>query len=104
MAVRVRLTCEVTYGKAREFMESMKELDDLCTKKGLAPLSGWGPLTGPNNTFIYEAEYPDLATLEKEQEQFYGDAEIMDAFRATGEHVIQGSARSELLQSLYDIK
>ncbi|MFN2594377.1 MAG: hypothetical protein ABR579_05755, partial [Actinomycetota bacterium] len=97
-------TCEVRYGKAREFMESMTKLDDLCTKKGLVGAAGWGPIAGNNNTFIYEMDYPDFATFEKEQGQFYGDADIMNAFRASSEHVIQGSAKSEMLQSLYDIK
>ncbi|MEA2476325.1 MAG: hypothetical protein QOC87_524 [Actinomycetota bacterium] len=85
-------------------MESMTKLDDLCVKKGLVPAAGWGPLAGPNNTFIYEFDYPDFSTFEKEQEQFYSDKGIMDAFRSSGEHVIQGTGRSELLQSLYDIE
>lgn len=100
MAIRVRSTCEVRYGKAREFMQAMAKLDDLCTKKGLTGATGWGALAGPNNTFVYELEYPDFATFEKEQDLFYGDADIMSALRASGEHVIQGTASSEVLQSL----
>ena len=40
------------------------------------------------------------ATFERENKQFYADQQAFEAFRAGGEFLVQGSARSELYEDV----
>ena len=39
--------------------------------RGWAEATFWAPTVGKNNLFVAEREYPDLATFQRETEEFY---------------------------------
>ena len=89
---------QVQYGQFREYMEIAGELITLRRKLGLAESRLWAPVVGIANEIVWELEYPDLATFERENEAFYGDAEAMKSWRRLWELTVQGSIEDELLQ------
>ncbi|HUP86376.1 MAG TPA: hypothetical protein VM143_11980 [Acidimicrobiales bacterium] len=58
------------------------------------------PTVGANNVIILENEYPDLASFQAENDAFYQDEEAFEIFRASAEHVVEGSARTELVEDV----
>lgn len=100
MAYRFRLTCEVQYGHFGEYARAWKRLEEVMRKRGWVTARVLVPTAGPNNEFVAEFEYPDLATFERENKAFYTDAEAFQAFRAGAEFVVQGTARSELYEDV----
>jgi hypothetical protein len=95
---RSRSRQQVLYGHFREFLEIAEELNALSRERGWAESSLWVPTTGTVNEIIWESEYPDLATLQQEDEAFSADAEAMNLVRRLWEHVVQGSVQTELLE------
>jgi hypothetical protein len=95
---RLRLISEVKYGRFGEFMNTWKKLDSVMRERGWVTARVLVPTAGPNNEVVAEFEYPDLASLERENKAFYADAEAFEAFRAGAEYVVQGTARTELYE------
>ena len=95
---RHRLRQEILYGHFREFIEIAEELIELARARGWAESTLWAPTVGGANEVVLETDYPDLATFQRENEAFYSDADVMKRVRALSEHVVQGSAQSELLE------
>ena len=100
MAYRFSLICEVKYGRFGDYLKAWKKLDAIMRERGWVSARVLIPTTGPNNQFVAEFEYPDLATLQRENEAFYSDEEAFRAFRAGAEFVIERSARTELYEDV----
>jgi hypothetical protein len=96
---RSRVTVQVRYGHFREYLEVAEKLNEISRARGWAEWTFWVPTVGTGNEFIAEAEYPDLATFQKEGDAFQSDAEAMQVMRSSSEHVVEGSARSELYET-----
>lgn len=103
MAYRYRVVCEIKYGHFGDYMAAWKRLDSIMRERGWTSARLLVPVAGPNNEVAAEFEYPDLATFERENKEFYADEAAFDAFRAGAEHVVQGTSRSELYEDLPDV-
>ena len=67
---------------------------------GLRPGRALVPTAGRNNEIVWEIEYPDLATYQKENEAFYVASEVFEAFRSGAQYVVQGSSRVEIYEDV----
>ena len=99
---RFRLIAEVKYGHFKDYLELSNKMNELFRERGWSTFTTFTLAIGTANEVIAEADYPDLATWEKEGDAFQSDAEAMALNRAFAEHTVQGSARSELLMTLPD--
>lgn len=95
---RHQMRQQVLYGHFREFLETCEELNAVTRARGWRESSFWVPTIGTANEIIIEAEYPDLATFEKENRAFYSDPECMKLVRRLAELVAQGTVRDEILE------
>ena len=94
---RHRTRQQILYGRFREYMEIAEEVIALRRKLGLAAATLWAPTFGTANEVIWEVDYPDLATFERENEAFYSDPEAMEQWRRLWQQAEQGSTHDELL-------
>jgi hypothetical protein len=94
---RQRMSQQILYGQFREYMEIADQIIDLRQKRGLAGTILLTPMFGTANEVVWEIEYPDLATLQRENTVFYSDAELMKQWRRLWQHAVQGSTHDELL-------
>jgi hypothetical protein len=99
---RFRTIAQVKYGHFKEYWEISKKLDQLARERGWTEFTYFSPVAGLGNEVVAEADYPDLATFDKESESFQSDAEAMNLNRSFAEHIVQGSARTELLVTVPD--
>jgi hypothetical protein len=97
--VRNRVIQTIKYGHFKEALEALTELNRVCVEKGLNSSSFWSPLSGINNELIIETEYESLADFERDSAGFYSDPDVMSLWRSAAEYVIEGSGRSELLET-----
>jgi hypothetical protein len=81
-------------------MKRWARLDSIMRERGWVTARVLVPTAGPNNEFVAEFEYPDLATFERENKAFHGDQEVSGAFRAGAQFVVQGTARTELYEDV----
>lgn len=95
---RQRIRQEILYGQFREYMEIAEEVIALRRKLGLAAPILWAPTFGTANEIVWEIEYPDLATFQRENEAFYSDVDVMKQWRQLWQHAVQGSIQDELLE------
>lgn len=95
---RQRIHQQVLYGQFREYMEIAKAVIALREKLGLAAPTLWIPTLGTANEVVWEFEYPDLATFQRENEVFYSDSDAMKQWRRLWQHAVQGSTHDELLE------
>ena len=96
---RLRLIVQVRYGDFKEYMEASQQLNELARSKGWAEATFWSPTVGASNEFIAEIDFPDLATFERESEAGGSDPEARKLILSMAPMVIEGSARSELLET-----
>jgi hypothetical protein len=89
---------EIIYGRYKEVVESIDEINGLLRSRGMAEYRAWTPTFGKLNELILELEFPDLATYERESDAFSSDLEIMKLWRSSAQLVVQGSAANELLE------
>jgi hypothetical protein len=78
-------------------MEIAEEVMALRAKLGLAASTLWVPTFGTANEVVWEIDYPDLATFERENETFYSDAEVMKQWRRLWQLAVQGYIQDELV-------
>jgi hypothetical protein len=95
---RQRIRQQILYGQFREYMQIAEEVVALRQKLGLAVPTLWAPAFGTANEVVWEIDYPDLATFQRENEAFYSDAEVMKHWRQLWQLAAQGSTHDELLQ------
>jgi hypothetical protein len=96
---RFRYGVQVRYGHFKDFLANQQQQNELARSRGWPEATHWVPTTGAVNTFIGEIEYPDLATYQRLNEAFGADAEAMTLFRAVNDHIVEGSAYTELLET-----
>src|SRR5712691_7041188 len=97
--VRARFIVQVRYGHFAEYLEFAEQLNEIARARGWAESTFWSPAVGTANELIAETDYPDLATFEREGDAFQSDPEVMKLVRSTVDIVVQGTGRSELLQT-----
>ena len=97
--VRERVVQTVKYGQFREALETLTELNRVCGEKGLRPMTFWAPVAGDNNQLIIETESASLADFERESAAFYGDPDTMKVWRSAAQFIVEGSGRSELIET-----
>jgi hypothetical protein len=95
---RQRIRQQVLHGQFREYMEIADGVIARREELGLAVPILWAPTFGVANEVVWELDYPDLATFERENDAFYADAEAMKLWRGLWQMVVQGSTNDELLQ------
>jgi hypothetical protein len=93
-----RIRQQVLYGQFREYMKIAEEVIALRRKLELAPATLWAPTVGTANEVVWQIEYPDLATFQRENEAFHSDADAMKQWRRLWQLAVQGSTRDELLE------
>jgi hypothetical protein len=97
--IQVRNICTVKYGSFREFVHATEELMEICRQRGWAPGNLLTPMAGVNNQVVWQVEYPDLPTMQQENEAAQTDPEFMKIFRSAGELLYPESARTEILET-----
>jgi hypothetical protein len=100
---RQRIHQEILYGQFREYMEIAHEV--LARRQALDVASAklWAPTVGAANTVVWEIDYPDLASYQRENAVFYSDEEAMKHWRALWQLTVQGSVRDELFEEAASI-
>ena len=96
---RARFHVQVKYGHFKDYFTICEQLNELARSRGWAESTYWVPTVGMANELIGESDYPDLETFQREGDAFSADPEAMALVRATSEHIVQGSAHSELLEA-----
>jgi hypothetical protein len=100
MAYRVRQIALIKYGRFGEYLATVKKLEEIIRARGWAPSRILVPTAGQSNEIIIESEYPDLATFQEENVAFYADEAAFQVFRSGAEFVVEGSARTEILEDV----
>ena len=93
-----RIRQQVLYGQFRDYLNIAEEVIALRRNLGLAAATLWTPTVGTANEIVWQIEYPDLATFQRENEAFYSDADAMKQWRRLWQHAVQGSIQDELLE------
>jgi hypothetical protein len=96
---RHRIRQQVRYGQFREYMQIAEMVISARDALGLTRPTLWAPTVGPANEIVWEVDYPDLSTFERENDAFYGDAESMRQWRDLWQLTVQGTIEDELLQA-----
>lgn len=94
---RHRISQLILYGQFREYLEAAGVVMARREKLGLAASRLWAPAFGRANEVVWETDYPDLATYERENAAFYSDPDAMEQWRRLWQHAEQGSTHDELL-------
>jgi NIPSNAP len=97
---RTRLIVEVKIGRFKEYTESFQKINDLVKARGWTESTIWVTAIGTLNEVIVDTEYPDLATMEREQDAFNADPEARALVISAVDCIVQGSGRSELMSSI----
>ena len=97
--VRARFIAQVRYGHFAEYLKAVEQLNEIARAHGWAEATFWVATAGTANELIAEVDYPDLAAFEREGQAQSSDAEWMSVVRSTVDWAVQGSGRSELLQT-----
>ena len=97
---RFRTIAQVKYGHFKDYFELSTKLNELARERGWTEFTILSHVAGVGNEVVAEADYPDLATFEKEGDAFQSDTEAMNLNRSFAEHIVQGSARTELLATV----
>ena len=95
--IRGRLRAEILYGHFAEALEIFEKLNEVSRARGWREAVFLVPIAGVANELVVEKEYPDLATMEKEDDAFNSDPEAMKLFRSLAKVTVQGSGRVEVL-------
>ena len=80
--VRSSYHMTVILGRYNDGLKWARAMNADAKKNGWAESKIMTTLHGPANQLIIEAEYPDLAAFEKEQNEFYKNAEAMATVRS----------------------
>lgn len=96
---RQRIICRVVYGRFNDYLRACEEMNEVARSRGWSESSFWTKTVGAMNVFVFENDYPDLATFERETKAMYEDPEFMKLVRSTADLVEPGSVRTELLET-----
>jgi hypothetical protein len=78
-------------------MAVVDEYNKLAVEKGWAQATGWVPTVGEME-LVWEAEYPDLAAIERENKETYADPDAMAAMMKIQAVEYWRPMRNELLE------
>jgi UDP-glucose 4-epimerase len=93
----------VKYGQFKEYYNIASELMDYSKRQGWATPTLWAPTAGVNNEVIWEWEYETLSDMETDQRKWQTDPGFMDLVRQQAVLVMDGTSRTELLETAYEI-
>jgi hypothetical protein len=94
---------EVVYGHFREYLEIAHEMTAYAKAKGWAEPVVMAPTVGAMNGAVTFIDYPSLAAFETEGQALQTDPDFMKLVRRQVEHVVQGSGRTELFETMTEI-
>ena len=97
---RARLIVEVKFGRFKDYTEICEKMNDLAKSRGWAESTTWVTAVGTLNEVIVDTGYPDLATMEREQDAFNTDPQARELVVSAVDCIVQGSGRSELISSI----
>lgn len=80
--IRHRYHVTVTLGRFNDALKWARAMNADAKKNGWAESRIMAPGFGPVNQVILEWDYPDFATFDKQQAEFYSNAEAMATFRS----------------------
>jgi hypothetical protein len=100
VSVRYRWSCQILYGSYTEFIELQHRKSEVASARGWVQASFWEAVAGYANDFFLEREYPNLEELATETLARENDYEFMRLTRASYPHVVQGSIRVEIYESV----
>jgi hypothetical protein len=78
-------------------MTVVDEYNKLAVEKGWAQATGWVPTVGEMEV-VWEAEYTDLASIERENRETYADPDAMAVMMKIQSVEVHRPMRSELLE------
>jgi len=92
MAYRLRYILRVRgYEALREVVKIYEELNALAGDLKLTQGKTWVRTFGPFEELVWEADFPDLATYEKETTTFFSDPRAHDLAQRLDAYLIEGS-------------
>ena len=97
---RYRWSCQVLYGHLTDFMELQRAKIEVGRARGWLEPRFWVATAGNLNDFAVEREYKSLESLARELSEREKDFEFMKLMRQSYTHLVQGSVRTELLESV----
>jgi hypothetical protein len=100
---RYRITVQVRYGRFKDYLDACHQLNEIARARGWTEATFWTPTAGTSNEFVIELDYPDLATFQSGGDAFSADPEAMKLNRSTIDYIVEGTGRSELLQTAPDL-
>ena len=98
--VRAVLRFEIAYGHAKEAIAGLEALNAVDRDHGWSEWTAWAPFSGKENEVILTCDYPDIATYVADRDAAFADAEWMNVWRQCAEHAVQGSIRTEILETV----
>lgn len=96
MAYRHRMVATVRYGHFNDVVSAFNRLNEISAQRGWATGRILAPFVGETNVVAMETDYPDLASCEREMNEFFADPEAMKVWRSAADFVIEGSSHDEL--------
>jgi hypothetical protein len=96
---RYRYRVQVRVGRFGEHLANQEALNELARKRGWPETTYWVPTAGMANELIGEIDFPDLATFERVREESGADAEAMGLMQSGIEHLVEGSAHSQIFET-----
>jgi hypothetical protein len=97
MPYRSRIIETVKYGSLPEYLTAIRDLNRIAESRGRVPSRVLTPVAGVSNQVILETEFPDMATLEAQINDFWGDDEALGVWRSKAAVTVEGASYSELL-------
>jgi hypothetical protein len=94
---------QVIYGHFREYLEIAKEMAAYAKDKGWGDAVLMVPTVGAMNEAVTYVDYANLAAFESESVALQTDPDFMKLVRRQAEHVVQGSGRSEMHETITDL-
>jgi hypothetical protein len=93
---RVRTQMLVKYGHYNDVLQNHRQLNEICRLNGWTESRHWCGVSGQDNTFVVETDYPNMAAYERDLDAGYADPAYMKVFRANIDHIVEGTVRTEM--------
>ena len=72
------------------------DINKLCAERGWAQMTAWTQTVGPFNELAFVTDYPDLATFQRENDEFFRDPAVREIYRRFDALDIREGSHSEL--------
>jgi hypothetical protein len=97
---RYEVRFEVSYGRARDLLKAAERLRVTADERGWQAPVLWNVSFGAMNVFVLSTDYPTLAAFDAEYAAQLQDSDWMNAQRQITALAIQGSALTELRETI----